>query len=147
MEITIKAFDDLSLGELYDILALRQEIFVVEQDCVYQDADYIDQKSYHVMGHLQGQLVAYTRIVPSGLSYEDYGSIGRVVVHKDHRGKNYGQGIMARSNSKAIELIDAPIKISAQVYALSFYERLGYVAIGREYLEDGIPHKAMILQR
>lgn len=146
MNITTKTFDELSTLELYDIMALRSEIFVVEQDCVYQDLDYLDQQSLHVLGQQGGKLIAYTRVVPAGLSYDDYVAIGRVVVHSEYRGQNLGYDIMRASNQLAIDTYHLPIKISAQVYALPFYQKLGYVVVGDVYLEDDIPHTAMILK-
>lgn len=145
MDIVVKAFNSLSIHELYDLIALRAEIFVVEQNCVYQDLDYLDQHCLHVLGHIDDKLVAYTRIVPKGKPYEDYTSIGRVVVRKKYRGKSYGEEIMKRSNKVAIAEFNHPIKISAQVYAVPFYEGLGYKSLGEEYLEDDIPHIEMIL--
>ena len=145
MDIVVKSFNSLSIHELYDLIALRSEIFVVEQDCVYQDLDYLDQHCLHVLGHIDDKLVAYTRIAPKGQSYEDYTSIGRVLVQKKYRGKNYGEEIMRHSNKVAIAEFNHPIKISAQVYAIPFYERLGYKSIGQEYLEDDIHHIGMIL--
>jgi ElaA protein len=146
MKITTKTFDELSTQELYDIMALRSEIFVVEQDCAYQDLDYLDQQSLHVLGQQEGKIIAYTRVVPMGLSYDDYVAIGRVVVDRKHRGQNLGYDIMKASNELAIENYQQPIKISAQVYVVPFYEKLGYIVVGEEYLEDGIPHTAMILK-
>ena len=146
MEILIKSFDQLGTQELYDILALRSEIFVVEQECAYQDLDYLDQQSTHVLGTEDGKLIAYTRVVPPGLSYDDYVAIGRVVVDRKHRGHNLGYEIMEVSNKLAIQTYKRSIKISAQVYAIPFYEKLGYSVVGEEYLEDDIPHTAMILK-
>jgi len=146
MDIVVKAFNELNIHELYDLMALRSEIFVVEQDCVYQDLDYIDQQCLHVLGLVERKLVAYTRIVPRGVSYDNYASIGRVVVHKKYRGQNLGEKIMERSNEVAIAEFKETIKISAQVYAIPFYEKLGYIPVGEEYLEDDIPHIAMILK-
>ena len=146
MEILIKSFDQLGTQELYDILALRSEIFVVEQECAYQDLDYLDQQSTHVLGTDDGKLIAYTRVVPPGLSYDDYVAIGRVVVDREHRRQNLGYEIMEVSNKLAIQTYERSIKISAQVYAIPFYEKLGYSVVGEEYLEDDIPHTAMILK-
>ena len=146
MEILIKSFGQLGTQELYDILALRSKIFVVEQECAYQDLDYLDQQSTHVLGTVDGKLIAYTRVVPPGLSYDDYVAIGRVVVDREHRRQNLGYEIMEVSNKLAIQTYERSIKISAQVYAIPFYEKLGYSVVGEEYLEDDIPHTAMILK-
>ena len=144
MKITIKTFDKLSTTELYDILQLRSEVFVVEQDCVYQDIDGKDQKALHVLGEKDGKLIAYTRCFKPG-DYFKEASIGRVVVSESQREYKLGNTIMAAS----IEAINKQyntkvIKLSAQCYLNKFYNNLGFKAIGEEYLEDGIPHVAMI---
>lgn len=147
MNIILRRFDELSLGELYDIMVLRQQIFVVEQNCPYQDADYIDQDSLHVLGlGPDRELMGYARIVPMGKVYPAYASIGRVVINEKNRGQNLGAALMGQTNSWAKEYMEGPIKISAQSYAIPFYEKLGYEVVGDEYLEDDIPHKAMILK-
>lgn len=147
LEYLIKAYHQLSKEELYAILQLRQEVFVVEQDCPYLDADGHDQQSHHVMGWAAGRLHTYARLVPRGISYPDYISIGRVITSAATRGQGHGKILM----QKSIETIKAlypkeDIKISAQVYALPFYVRLGFVAGGEVYLEDDIPHQAMYLK-
>ncbi len=144
MKITIKTFDQLSTTELYDILQLRSEVFVVEQDCVYQDIDGKDQKALHVLGEKDGKLIAYTRCFKPG-DYFKEASIGRVVVSESQREYKLGNTIMAAS----IEAINKQyntkvIKLSAQCYLNKFYNNLGFKAIGEEYLEDGIPHVTMI---
>ena len=139
------SFNELSLQQLYDIMVLRQEVFVVEQDCPYLDADGKDQMSHHLMGYLDGQLVAYTRLVPKGISYENYISIGRVITAQSVRRDGYGKGLMKRSIEQIRKLYgEQDIKISAQCYLLKFYKGLGFQPIGEEYLEDDIPHIAMI---
>lgn len=147
MQIKCLHFHELSLEELYQIMALRQEVFIVEQDCPYLDADGKDQGSWHMMGFDdQSQLIAYTRLVPKGISYNDYPSIGRVVTAKSARGTGAGKKIMTHSIDWLQKKIgQEPIKISAQCYLLKFYNALGFNAIGEEYLEDNIPHIAMIL--
>ncbi|AUP79446.1 GNAT family N-acetyltransferase [Flavivirga eckloniae] len=144
LTIQIKTFEELSKQELYDLLQLRSEVFVVEQDCVYQDIDGKDQKAIHVLGYKANELVAYTRVFKPG-DYFNESSIGRVVVAKRERAYKYGYDIMTAS-IKAIEenLNTTLIKISAQVYLKKFYTNLGFTAIGKEYLEDDIPHIAMI---
>lgn len=143
-----KSFYELSHDELYAIMVLRQEVFVVEQDCPYLDADGIDQESYHLLGRSEdGTLLAYTRLVPKGLSYDDYCSIGRVIVSEKIRGQNAGKQLMNESIKRCKELFpNLDIKISGQSYLLKFYKDLGFVVKGEEYLEDGIPHHAMILK-
>ena len=144
LDITIKHYKELSKDELYNILQLRSEVFVVEQDCVYQDIDNKDQKAIHVLGFNNNKLVAYARIFKPG-DYFEFASIGRVVVAKNERHNKFGYDIMEAS-IKAVkdELKETTIKISAQCYLRQFYTNLGFNKVGEEYLEDGIPHIAMI---
>lgn len=144
LEIKVKSFEALTKNELYDLLQLRSEVFVVEQDCVYQDIDYKDQKSFHVLGFKNEKIIAYTRIFKPG-DYFEFASIGRVVVVKNEREHKYGFDIM-NASAEAIKKYfkETTIKISAQVYLKKFYNNLGFKAIGEEYLEDDIPHIAMI---
>ena len=137
----------LSLDELYETMVLRQSVFVVEQNCPYLDADGRDQRSYHLMGYSEdGNLLAYARLLPPGVSYPDYPSIGRVLNALEMRGKGVGRELMQEAISRCIDLFgNIAIKISAQCYLTSFYESFGFVAEGEEYLEDDIPHIAMIL--
>ncbi len=141
-----KPYNELGLDELYDILVLRQEVFVVEQDCPYLDADGKDQASYHVSGRdASGKLLSYARIVPKGISYENYISIGRVIVAEVARGT--GEGIRLMEAAMEVCRAFAPedkIKISAQSHLQKFYGSLGFVTVGEEYLEDGIPHVGMV---
>jgi ElaA protein len=140
-------FDQLSPFELYDIMALRQEVFIVEQNCPYLDADRKDFQSWHLMGrNAEGKLVAYTRLLPKGLAYEAYVSIGRVVTSPLARGTGAGKILMQRSIEMCRHLFgNQAIKIGAQSYLLKFYESFGFQSTGEEYLEDGIPHTKMIL--
>lgn len=128
-------------------MALRQEVFVVEQNCPYLDADGKDLSAWHLMGFDSGNnLVAYTRLLPEGVSYEGYTSIGRVVSSPAVRGAGAGREVMQRSIGMCRHLFGPlPIKIGAQTYLLRFYESLGFHSTGEEYLEDGIPHTKMIL--
>ena len=144
LTITIKSFSELSTDELYEILHLRSEVFVVEQDCVYQDIDFKDQKALHVLGFKNKKLVAYTRIFKPG-DYFEKASIGRVVVTKNERINKYGYLIM-KASIKAISTFfnENEIKISAQKYLKKFYESLDFNMVGEEYLEDGIPHIGML---
>ena len=144
LDIEIKNFKELSIYELYALLQLRSEVFVVEQDCVYQDLDGKDSKALHVIGKKGDEIVAYTRVFEPR-NYFPEASIGRVVVKKDQRQYGYGKIIMEAS-IKAIEeqLNTKTIRISAQTYLLKFYNSLGFQAEGEEYLEDGIPHVSMI---
>ena len=141
-----KPFSELNVDELYEIMALRQEVFVVEQDCPYLDADGKDQHAWHLMGFDKNDtLIAYARIVPPGISYENYVSIGRIVSSPSVRGKGTGKKLMEASLDAVKKLFNnQPIKISAQCYLIRFYESFGFKTTGTEYLEDNIPHIAMI---
>ena len=143
---TCKKFEELTPAELYAILKLRSEVFVVEQNCVYLDADGKDAGSYHFCGWLNNELlVAYTRLMPPGSSYKD-ASIGRVVTAAAHRKEGYGKKLRQRSIKKCFDLFDTPsITIGAQQYLTQFYQDLGFKQVGEPYLEDGIPHIKMTL--
>ncbi len=140
-------FNQLNPRELYAIMALRQEVFVVEQNCPYLDADGKDLAAWHLMGFdSENNLIAYTRLLPEGVSYEGYTSIGRVVSSPAVRGAGAGREVMQRSIDMCRHLFGPlAIKIGAQTYLLRFYESLGFQSTGEEYLEDGIPHTKMIL--
>ncbi|MEP1489031.1 MAG: GNAT family N-acetyltransferase [Algibacter sp.] len=144
IKIEVKTFEVLTKKELYNVLQLRSEVFVVEQDCVYQDLDGKDEKSLHVLGFKNDRIVAYTRIFKPG-DYFEFSSIGRVVVAKKERQYKYGIDIM-NASIEAIKMNfnETKIKISAQCYLKSFYNSLGFNEIGEEYLEDDIPHIAMV---
>lgn len=147
IEWKYKKFDELTNIELYEILKLRNTVFVVEQNCVYLDTDDKDLKSWHLSGYYQNQLVAYLRILPPGISYDE-ASIGRVVTHPKFRKHGFGIELMKTAIVKTLEQFDTDsIKISAQCYLLNFYSNLGFVAIGEEYLEDDIPHIEMIYNK
>lgn len=143
MIVSVKSFNELTTKDLYAVLQLRSEIFVVEQNCVYQDIDGKDFNALHVLGFKNDELVAYTRIFKPG-DYFDNASIGRVVVKKSERQHKYGYVIMEASIAAVKEqLQQTTIKISAQKYLLKFYNNLGFKEDGEEYLEDGIPHMTM----
>jgi ElaA protein len=144
LKIKVKIYQELTTQELYDLLQLRSEVFVVEQDCVYQDIDGKDQNALHVLGYKNEKLVAYTRVFKPG-DYFKEASIGRVVVKASERQHQYGYDIMKAS----VEAIKThfnvtTIKISAQTYLKRFYNTLEFFEVGEEYLEDGIPHVGMI---
>jgi ElaA protein len=147
LEIKVKTFQELTTKELYNLLQLRSEVFVVEQDCVYQDIDGKDEKALHVIGYKSDKIVAYTRLFKPG-DYFNLSSIGRVVVDKNERQYKYGYNIMEAS-IKAIEehYNSTEIKISAQCYLKRFYNNLNFFEIGEEYLEDGIPHIGMLYKK
>ncbi len=141
----LKKFEALTPYELYDIMWLRNEVFVVEQNCVYQDADYKDQKGWHYMGvDEEGKLMAYVRLLPPGVSYEEP-SIGRVLTNPAARGTGAGRLLMQHAIEQCKQLFgDVPIKIGAQYYLLKFYSSLGFVQTSEIYLEDDIEHIEMI---
>ena len=144
MEIEIKTFNELDTNTLYDILQLRSSVFVVEQDCVYQDIDSKDKQALHVILKVEGNLVAYTRCFAPGLYFKE-ASIGRVVVVRQHRKNKYGHQIMERSIQEISKNYNTEkIKISAQKHLKQFYENHGFYKIGKQYLEDGIPHISMV---
>ena len=144
MEFEIKIFEELTKNQLYDLLQLRAEVFVVEQDCPYQDVDGKDAKALHILGYEERELIAYTRIFKPG-DYFKNASIGRVVVKKSFRGSNYGKSLMNISIKAVNDHFKTDIiEISAQKYLLKFYNELSFKATGAEYLEDNIPHLRMI---
>jgi len=144
LDIFVKTFEDLDTTTLYQLLQLRSEIFVVEQDCVYQDLDGKDQKALHIIGAKKDKIVAYTRIFKAG-DYMAQASIGRVVVKKEERQYGYGIDIM-KASIQAVEekFQESSIALSAQTYLKRFYNSLGFIEKGGEFLEDGIPHVMMI---
>lgn len=137
-------FKDLNVYELYEALRLRSEVFVVEQNCVFLDMDNKDQDSYHLFGRVDGELVAYTRLVPAGLSYKE-ASIGRVITSMSARGSGAGKELM-KVSIRELERIwgKQRIRIGAQLYLKKFYESLGFQQTSEIYLEDGIEHIEMI---
>lgn len=143
MNCLIKSYDELTKDELYEILKLRNEVFVVEQNCPYQDCDGKDLNSFHVIMYLNEKIIGYLRILFKGISYKEI-SIGRVVIDKSYRKYGYGYLLM----NKAIEYIlnelnENEIRISAQEYLQKFYESFGFVKSSEIYLEDDIPHIEM----
>ena len=146
MEInwTYKHFTALSTEELYEILLLRNKVFVVEQNCVYLDTDNKDQQCWHLCGWIDNTLVAYVRIIPPHISFEE-ASIGRVITHPDYRRKNYGKALMELAIEKTMNEFNVnTIRIGAQCYLLNFYSSLHFQVASEEYLEDNIPHVEML---
>ncbi|MBB5645618.1 GNAT family N-acetyltransferase [Pedobacter cryoconitis] len=139
-----KPFDSLTVKELYAILKLRSEIFVVEQNCVFLDTDGKDLSCQHLMLYQNKELMAYARIVPAGLSFTEP-SIGRIVSSYAARGKGFGRQLVSLAIANCQRLYgNKPIKIGAQLYLKSFYESFGFVVHGEEYLEDDIVHVDMV---
>lgn len=144
MEVVIKEFYDLDLDQLYNILQLRSEVFVVEQDCVYQDIDGKDRHAIHILGYKNDELVAYTRCF-APLKYFEQASIGRVIVKEKYRKDGLGHSILKASIEEIENRFNtSEIKLSAQQYLIPFYESHGFHQKGEGYLEDGIPHIAML---
>jgi ElaA protein len=143
MNFQIKTFKELNTTELYNILQLRSEVFVVEQDCVYQDIDFKDQKSLHVFAYKNDKIIAYTRVFKPG-DYFENSSIGRVVVADAERKNGFGHDLMKASIEAINKYFNVDkITISAQKYLKKFYEAHQFIQVGEEYLEDGIPHIRM----
>ncbi|MBN1970876.1 MAG: GNAT family N-acetyltransferase [Candidatus Delongbacteria bacterium] len=143
MNLIVKKFEELTLEELYDILKLRNEVFIVEQNCVYQDVDDLDLKSTHLIYKNETSIIAYTRIIPSGI-IDKYIHYGRVAVKKEFRGKGLADELIIESDKIAKNLSnDTNVKISAQAYLINFYKKHSFKTFGEEYLEDGIPHIEM----
>ena len=139
-----KYFDELTADELYSILKVRQEVFVLEQNCLYLDADGKDRHSFHLTGHSDNEIVAYARIVKPGISYAEV-SIGRILSAKTARGTGSGKQLMVEAISRIEkEFGTSDIRISAQSYLEKFYRQFGFIPTGKEYLEDEIPHKEML---
>lgn len=147
MTLQTLAFNELSLQQLYDIMYARQAVFVVEQNCPYLDADGKDQDCFHVLGYDDdNELVAYTRLVPLGISYDNAAAIGRVLTTEKGRGKRLGIQLMQFSIEEIKRLFpNEQLLISAQCYLIKFYENLGFQTVGESYLEDDIPHIKMKL--
>ncbi len=144
----LKYFNDLSAVELYDLLQLREFVFQLEQQCLYRDIDDKDRKCWHLLVYKEQVLVAYARLVPKGISYDDYVSIGRVATHPEFRRESYGKYLMQEAMLYTDKLFPGiPIKISAQAYLQKFYEDFGFVKYSEPYMEDDIPHIAMVCDK
>ncbi len=140
-----KIFTDLSLNELYDIIQLRSKVFVVEQNCAYQDLDGKDKKCYHLLCRDgKGDLVGTMRILPKGLAYSEV-AVGRVVLEESVRGKENGHEMMKEAMKFILaEFGDVDVKLSGQKHLETFYNKHDFKSTGNEYLEDGIPHVEMM---
>lgn len=144
LQFKIKRFNELSVGELYEILQLRSEVFVVEQNCVYQDVDGKDEKALHVLGKVDHKIVAYARLFKAN-DYFENASIGRVAIAELFRANKWGHDLIKESISGIESNFGAqPITISAQLYLKNFYEQHGFYQVTETYLEDGIPHIEML---
>ena len=147
MNFTLKTFNQLTNTELYSILQERTNVFVVEQNCPYPEVDGKDAQSYHLYKAENGEIIAYLRILPPGVSYAEL-SIGRVLVKKEYRGRKLAHELMERAlQFIEAELNEITVKIQAQDYLRNFYSSFGFEAISEVYLDDGIPHVDMLLQK
>ncbi|HEY4623819.1 MAG TPA: GNAT family N-acetyltransferase [Solibacillus sp.] len=147
MNFTLKTFNQLTNTELYNILQERTNVFVVEQNCPYPEVDGKDVQSYHLYKEDNGEIVAYLRILPPGVSYAEL-SIGRVLVKKEYRGQKLARELMAYAlQFIEEELNETTVKIQAQDYLRNFYSSFGFEAISEVYLDDGIPHVDMLLEK
>jgi ElaA protein len=139
-----KSFAELTNTELYKILQLRNEVFVVEQKSIYQDCDNKDFKSHHLTGWKDDNIVAYSRLLPSGIPYPHAASIGRVLTASSVRGQDVGRLLMSKSLENLYRLFGhVPVTIGAQLYLKKFYESFSFIQQGDRYLEDGIQHITM----
>lgn len=138
------SFEELTTTQLYQLLQLRSEVFVVEQDCVYQDIDGLDQQAIHVLGFKDQEMLAYARVFKPGIYFKE-ASIGRVIVKENSRGQDIGHLLMQKCIHFVQQNFDTTsIRISAQQYLIKFYEYQGFASVGEGYLEDGIPHINMV---
>jgi ElaA protein len=144
-EHQVKSFQELSLEEFHDIIALRIQIFIIEQNCPYQEVDGKDKLAHHLFfKNEMDEIIAVTRILPQGISYAEV-AIGRVVVHEDYRGTGLGNQLMADSmNFVRDKYGEVPVRLSAQKHLENYYGNHGFKSTGKEYLEDGIPHVEML---
>jgi ElaA protein len=141
------AFQEISNTLLYNILAERAKVFVVEQDCAFNDIDGIDVKSYHMLGFYDNEIAAYARLVPPDISFKEI-SIGRIMTPQSFRSKGFGKLLMEQSIDKCYDIFEeGDIKIGAQLYLKRFYENFGFKQTGEPYEEDRIPHIYMILKK
>jgi ElaA protein len=143
-----KLFNELNSSELYKLLQLRSMIFVVEQNCIYQDIDDKDLSSIHILVYYKNKLIGYARCCPPGLSYPEASSIGRVLIHPEYRSNKWAYVLMKKSIAICEKhFTNYKIYISAQLYLQKFYEKCGFEGISDVYKEDGIPHIKMALNR
>jgi ElaA protein len=144
MNISIKHYSELSKDEFHDLIALRIQVFVVEQDCPYQELDGLDKDAYHLIAIENNQIIGTLRILKPHVSYEEM-AIGRVVSHPEHRDKKLGYQIMKEALAFIKDQMNEDrIRLSAQTHLCKFYRTFGFVSTGKEYLEDGIPHTEML---
>lgn len=147
MNWELKKFKELKVEEIYKILEIRNKVFIVEQQCAYQDCDGKDENAYHLYLQDNDKIIAYLRILKKGVSYDEI-SIGRVLVNKNYRGKGISREMMLKAmNFIELNLNEKEIKIQAQAYLINFYKSLGFKEVSDEYLEDNIPHIDMLYKK
>ena len=147
MNLEIKKFEELTGKEIYEVLKVRSEVFVVEQECIYNDLDGKDVDSIHIMLKKEGKIIAYLRVLKAGISYE-YPSLGRVLVIKEERGKGLARKLTLYGIDYIMNILkEEKITIGAQEYLKFFYESLGFIGISDVYLEDNIPHLDMTYKK
>ncbi|NEU29742.1 GNAT family N-acetyltransferase [bacterium LRH843] len=147
MKWVLKSFEELSISELYEVIRLRIDVFVVEQECPYHELDGLDQKAFHLMGYKDGELVAYSRLFNSGIAASE-ASIGRVIVKKNTRGEGTGQALLTEAIRQMEETLgEKTIIISAQSYLERFYQSFQFETVSNVYDMDGLPHIDMIRKK
>lgn len=145
MEFYLKRFDELSLDELYQLLKLRQDVFIIEQMCPFPDIDNLDQTALHLWCQQGGNMLAYLRLLPPTIERPDVVSLGRVCSALDARGGGYTRQLVQQGLQELQQRFpQARCEIGAQSYLLAFYQRAGFQVFGEPYLEDGIPHRHMV---
>ena len=150
MDWICKHFDQLSTDELYDLLKLRIDVFVVEQTCYYPDLDDLDRnkQTLHIFAYQQGKMIAYSRILPKETTYQQYPSIGRVIIEQSARGTGLGHELITTAIKQCQQAFpNSSIKISAQQHLAEFYQQHGFKQVTDMYLEDGIPHIGMLSEK
>ena len=147
METILKKFTELTSFEVFEFLKLRQDVFIIEQDCIYPDIDGFDDKALHLMIFDGKKLIAYSRIFESGIKFDDSCSIGRIVVSPDSRGSTVGKLLIQKSIGYCKQLFpNAPVRIEAQSALANYYEQFGFMKEGACYMVDGINHTKMVLK-
>lgn len=145
MQWHLQKFADLGVHNLYEILRIRMEVFMLEQTCLYAECDGKDQVAKHLFLESNGVCLAYARLIPPGIAYADCSAIGRVLVHRDYRSAGFGKELLTRAIAHlSTEHAGIPIRISAQHYLKDFYTDFGFLVESAVYLEDNIPHLEMV---
>jgi ElaA protein len=140
-----KKFSDFTPQHLYAVLKLRQDVFIIEQNCIYPDIDGLDEMSSHLLGFYEDQLIAYSRIVPAGYKFDEI-SVGRIVVNSRFRSHGYGKKLIEESLDIVRKLGEEKVRIEAQAHLQNYYENLGFRKTGTPYDVDGIPHIQMLIE-